>query len=71
LATLDIHQNSDEIKELYNEILNVEWKSEKRKTKRVGLTATAKGLHLIVPDLFMIWDRKIRVDYGFQDNGKE
>jgi len=71
LATIDIYQKSDEIEKLYNEILNAEWESEKGRTKRVGPTATAKVLHLIVPDLFMIWDRKIRVDYGFGDSGKE
>jgi hypothetical protein len=37
----------------------------------VGPTATAKVLHLMVPDLFMIWDAKIRVDYGFGNTGKE
>ena len=26
---------------------------------------------MVAPDLFMIWDRKIRNDYGFQDSGKE
>lgn len=71
LATTDIHQMSNEIEELYDEILNAEWKSEKGRTKRVGPTATAKGLHLIVPDLFMIWDRKIRVDYDFGGSGTE
>jgi hypothetical protein len=55
----------------YNEILNADWKSEKGKTKRVGPAATAKVLHLVAPDLFMIWDRKIRNDYGFQDSTKE
>jgi len=71
LATVDISQKSGEIEELYDEVLNAEWISEKGKTKRVGPTATAKILHLIVPDLFMIWDAKIRVDYGFGDSGKE
>jgi hypothetical protein len=71
LATIDISQKSDDVEELYEEILNAEWKSEKGRTKRVGPTATAKVLHLIVPDLFMIWDRKIRVDYGFGESGKE
>ena len=71
LASINIPQVSDEIEELYNEILNTEWKSDKGRTKRVGPTATAKVLHLIVPDLFMIWDRKIRVDYCLGDSGRE
>jgi hypothetical protein len=71
LATIDIDLKSDEIEKLYNEILNTQWTSEKGRLKRVGPTATAKVLHLIIPDLFMIWDRKIRVTYGFHDSGKE
>jgi hypothetical protein len=71
LATTDIPHESNGIEELYTGILNAEWISEKGRTKRVGPTATAKVLHLIVPDLFMIWDRKIRVAYGFGDSGKE
>lgn len=71
LASIDIRQKSDEIEELYDEVLNAEWISAKGRNKRVGPTATARVLHSIVPDLFMIWDRKIRVDYGFGDSGKE
>jgi hypothetical protein len=69
LASIDIRKRSDKIETLYNDLLNAKWKSDKNKTKRVGPTATAKLLHLTIPDLFMIWDRKIRLSYGFRESG--
>ncbi len=71
LSKIDLNQTSDTVEELYDEFLNAYWKSDKGRTKRVGPTATAKVLHLAVPNLFMIWDRKIRNCYGFQDSGRE
>jgi hypothetical protein len=71
LSTIDLNQTADSVENLYNELLNANWKSAKGRTKRVGPTATAKVLHLAVPNLFMIWDRKIRNCYGFQDDGRE
>lgn len=71
LATIDIDEKSDSIEKVYNELLNARWVSDKGRTKRVGPTATAKVLHLVVPDLFMIWDREIRTVYGFGENGKD
>ncbi len=71
LATIDLNKASNDIEDIYDELLNASWKSEKGKTKRVGPTATAKVLHLALPDLFIIWDRKVRVDLDFQDNSSE
>jgi hypothetical protein len=71
LSTIDLIQMSDKVEDLYDELLNADWESAKGRTKRVGPTATAKVLHLAVPNLFMIWDRKIRNCYGFQDSGRE
>ena len=71
LVTLDLKQNSDDIEDLYNGLLNSKWVSDKGKTKRVGPTATAKVLHLLLPDTFMIWDRKVRNSLNFSDNGSE
>jgi hypothetical protein len=71
LTTVDVRKRSHEIEALYNSILNAKWKSEKGKTKRVGPTATSKVLHLVNPDLFLIWDSKIRKTYGFKDSGVE
>ena len=71
LTTVDVRKRSHEIEALYNSILNAKWKSDKGKTRRVGPTATSKVLHLVNPDLFLIWDSKIRKTYGFKDSGVE
>lgn len=71
LTKVDIHKKSDEIEALYNDLLNAKWKSDRGRTKRVGPTATSKVLHLAIPDLFMIWDSKIRKSYGFKYIGTE
>lgn len=71
LIIVDIGQKSDEFEILYNELLNAKWKSDKGRLKRVGPTATSKVLHLVIPDLFMMWDSKIRKTYGFKDSGVE
>jgi hypothetical protein len=70
LSAIDLSQMSDKVEDLYDELLNAEWKSDKGRTKRVGPTATSKVLHLAIPNLFMIWDRQIRNCYGFQDSGR-
>lgn len=71
LSTISLVQNEEEIKELYDRILNSQWTSKKGRVKRVGPTTTAKVLHLVNPYVFMIWDRKIREDYGFGETGEE
>jgi hypothetical protein len=71
LSSIDLQALSANIEDAYDELLNAEWTSERGRIKRVGPTAAAKTLHLVVPDLFMIWDRKIRLNYGFRENGKE
>jgi hypothetical protein len=71
LVTVDIIEKSDKIGTLNDEILNAKWKTDKGRTRRVGPTATSKVLHLVNPDLFMIWDSKIRKTYGFKDSGAE
>jgi hypothetical protein len=71
LTTVDIRKKSHEIEKLYNAFLNARWKSDKGRTKRVGPTATSKVFHLLVSDLFMIWDSKIRKTYRFKDRGRE
>jgi len=62
---------SSEFAGIYDEIMNTEWKSEKGKNKRVGPTAASKTLHLVAPNLFIIWDRAIRNHYMFKENGAE
>jgi hypothetical protein len=71
LSTIDLNHMSKKIEDIYNELLNAKWESQKGRTKRVGPTATSKVFHMVTPDLFMIWDRRIRNRYGFQDSGEE
>jgi hypothetical protein len=71
LNTVNLQRLSTTVEDVYDELLNAEWTSEKGRTKRIGPTAAAKTLHLVAPDVFMIWDRKIRQTYGFRDNGRE
>lgn len=71
LSTVDLNNKAQQIEELYEEILNVNWLSEKGRNKRVGPTSTAKVLHLALPNLLMIWDRRIRNCYGFKDSGRD
>jgi hypothetical protein len=59
LSTVDLDRMSSEFVDIYDEIMNTEWKSERGKTKRVGPTAASKALHLVAPNLFIIWDRAI------------
>ncbi len=71
LSTIDLKQLSSQVEDAYDELLNAKWISEKGRTKRIGPTAAAKTLHLVAPDVFMIWDRKIRRYYGFGENGND
>lgn len=71
LSTVKLDRKSSEFADIYDEIMNTKWKSEKGKTKRVGPTAASKVLHLVAPNLFMIWDRAIRNHYVFKENGAE
>jgi len=71
LSTVDLDRMSSEFADIYDEIMNTKWKSEKGKTKRVGPTAASKALHLVAPNLFIIWDRAIRDHYIFRENGAE
>jgi hypothetical protein len=71
LSTIDLSQMSDKVEALYDELLNADWESDKGRTKRVGPTATSKVLHIVAPNVFIMWDRKIRDYYGFKDSGAE
>jgi len=71
LLTTDLKKLAEEITEIYEEIKNTRWRSKKGKDKRVGPTSAAKALHLIAPELFMMWDRDIRGRYHFKESGAE
>ena len=70
LITLNLDIMSSKIANIYDDIMNTEWLSKKGKMKRVGPTSASKALHLVAPNLFIIWDRAIRNYYGFKDNGE-
>ena len=65
--------NLDEIRglviELFNEIREIKFKSNKKKEKEVGPTATSKVLHLTCPNLFIMWDFAIRNKYNGDGKG--
>jgi len=71
LLTTDLKKLAEEIIEVYEEIKNTKWRTKKGKDKRVGPTSAAKALHLVAPNLFMMWDRDIRSCYQFKESGKE
>ena len=71
LSTVNLDRMSREFADIYDEVMNAKWKSEKGKNKRVGPTAASKTLHLVAPNLFIIWDRKIRDNYVLGENGAE
>jgi len=45
------------------------FKSKKGNQKEVGSTAASKAFHLTCPDLFVMWDGKIRTEYGMHNGG--
>jgi len=58
LSTIDLSKMGSEIANVYCDM-------------RVGPTTAAKALHLVAPNLFMLWDTKIRNFYGFKGNGED
>jgi hypothetical protein len=48
---------------LFNELMETKFNSELGKEKHVNSTATSKVLHLCCPNLFIMWDRNIRIGY--------
>jgi len=49
--------------ELFDEIREMRFKSRREKERKVGSTAASKILHLICPNLFVMWDSAIRTEY--------
>ena len=50
---------SENIKKIYEELRNI---------KHIGATAVCKILHLINPEIFVMWDKKIREMYNVEDS---
>ena len=67
LLDFDINEEKEEIKRIYNI-----FKSIKAINRKVGQTATSKILHIINPELFPLWDSKIRPKFGiYSGNASE
>lgn len=72
----DLSMNLNEIRdlviELFDDIRETEFESSKKKRRTVGPVAASKVLHLTCPDLFFMWDSKIRKCYEKnRGDGKE
>ena len=71
LFSIDLEKNRSIIIELFDEICGKTFKNREAKVKRIGPTAASKVLHLLCPDLFMMWDSKIRIKYGQRGVGAD
>lgn len=67
LLSTKLNRIEKQIIELFDEICNTKFRSKKGKRKRVGPTATSKTLHLTCPNLFVMWDTKIRSQIEVDD----
>jgi hypothetical protein len=61
---LDIPENRERAEHIFNSF----WFYGSPIAKNFGPTATSKVLHIINPDLFIMWDEAIRLHYWIQDN---
>ncbi len=59
LEDFNINKEKKYLIEIFKEIKNT-----KATTRNVGQTATSKILHIINPELFPMWDTKIRIKFG-------
>lgn len=66
LSTINLGKEKNQIIKLFKHISSL-----KSKTRRVGPTGTSKVLHLINPDLFPMWDTKIRIKFKFYKGDAE
>lgn len=55
LLTIDFDDYEEDIKTIYTKINDV---------KKIGATATSKTLHLLNPNLFVMWDQNIRSEWN-------
>jgi hypothetical protein len=60
----EIVENREGIERIFNSF----WFYGSQIAKNFGPTATSKVLHIINPDLFVMWDDAIRLDYWIQNN---
>jgi hypothetical protein len=55
---------SNAIKDVYRRLVC----KENEKIKGIGPTSASKIMHCVVPEVFMMWDNKIREGYGYAGN---
>jgi len=71
LTSDSFHNTEQYVKSLYDELCNVSIRDSKR-TVRIGPTATAKLLHFIHPNLYVIWDRRwVREPHRYGETSNE
>jgi len=63
LKSVKLEEQKSLIVDLFDEVAEVSFKSNKGKDKYVRSTAASKVLHLCCPDLFLMWDDNIRKEY--------
>lgn len=61
---LDAAENRERIENVFNRF----WFYGSNIAKNFGPTATSKTIHIINPNLFIMWDDKIRLRYWIQNN---
>jgi len=72
LQLISLIEYRKEIINIFDELSQTEFETKLKRVKRVGPTATSKVLHLCCPDLFVMWDAKIREGYSkYEGNGKQ
>lgn len=62
LRAINIPQNRHSIKECFEHFMRID---------RVGPTGVSKALHVLMPNLFVMWDDRIRSAYRCAGNGSE
>lgn len=68
-AEIKVDMRIDKLKEIIIELFDSI--SNRNVGKRtLGATATSKMMHIINPELFVMWDDSIRFNYGFAENGQ-
>jgi len=63
LQSVELEDLKELVIELFDELMETEFRSKSGKVKNVNSTTTSKVLHLCCPDLFVMWDGNIRTGY--------
>lgn len=66
----DLFTFRDLPKRVFEELSDIAWTHANGRHRTLGPTATAKILHLLRPDVFVMWDAAIRDYYGVEGNAE-